>query len=564
MIIRLSLYLDVIDEKCIDMLLLCNRMSQCSSLGRGFVKNKGSWQLPWSIYDAYYRNTFNRHRIGHGYGSKHMTSSGCQATAGVFGWKEATWDDEMPVQKASYSDRSAYIHLPFCKKKCLYCDFPVIAVGQSFHGGMGKTGDRGRDAKEEMMTAYIDAVCEEIRIAAAYRDLSYYNANDDASFEEENFAERWNIGRNKKETGSQIDDNVNRNRLETVYIGGGTPSLVPVKCIEKILNCLDRYFGIASEAEISIEADPGTFDAESLKAYKNLGIQRVSVGVQAFDDRLLELCGRSHTLYEVYKAIEDVYSASVNSWSLDLISGLPELTVSGWEANLSRALDAGPPHISIYDLQIESGTPFARKYRAGIEPIPSDDDAAAMYSMASQVLATGGFEHYEISNYAKPGHRCKHNNVYWDGYGYHAFGMGAASYVNGRRFSRPKRFNAYMNWVSSHQAGLLESGQKPAPGVFPDITADTLTDEDILTDYIMLQLRKSDGLRLSRIRDCYMHGDMIAQAILHALEVRLEQGTACYDKKSDTVKLVDPQGFLVSNDIISDVFAAIDNLQEDF
>ena len=495
--------------------------------------------------------------------NRYVTSSKGQATAGLFDSREMNCDDEMPVQKASYRDRSAYIHLPFCKKKCLYCDFPVIAVGQSLHGGLGKTGDRGRDAREEMMSAYVDAICEEIRIAAAYRDFFYQNIRDGASSKEQKLSQLWNTGRNDREPGGQSSDGT-MGRLETVYIGGGTPSLVPAICIEKILKCLDRYFGIASDAEISIEADPGTFDAESLKAYKNLGIQRVSVGVQAFNDRLLELCGRSHTLYEVYKAIEDVYAANIGSWSLDLISGLPELTVPGWETNLSRALDAGPPHISIYDLQIESGTPFSRKYKAGIKPIPSDDDAATMYSMASQVLASGGFEHYEISNYAKPSHRCTHNSVYWDGYGYHAFGMGAASYVNGRRFSRPKRFNGYMNWVSAHKASLLESTKTLVPAIFPDITANTLTDEDILTDYIMLQLRKSDGLRLSRIRECYMHGDMIAQTILNSLDISIEQGTVSYDENTDTVNLIDPQGFLLSNDIISHVFAAIDTLQTEY
>eukprot|EP00890_Picochlorum_soloecismus_P002181 jgi/Picsp_1/2964/NSC_01188-R1_oxygen-independent coproporphyrinogen iii oxidase len=538
-------------------------MRKCGTLQCGFAKNNASWMLLWSNNSSRnYRDIFDGACMGQL--NTYVTSSKCHAMpAGLFDSKETNCDDEMPVQMASYRDRSAYIHLPFCKKKCLYCDFPVIAVGQSFHGGLGKTGDRGRDAREEMMAAYIDAVCEEIRIAAAYRDSNHQNLNDEESLEEKKLSQKWIIGRNGREPDGQSSDGA-MSRLETVYFGGGTPSLVPAKCIEKILKCLDKYFGIASDAEISIEADPGTFDAESLKAYKNLGIQRVSVGVQAFDDRLLELCGRSHTLYEVYKAIEDVYAANVDSWSLDLISGLPELTVSGWESNLSRALDAGPPHISIYDLQIESGTPFARKYKAGVKPIPSDDDAAVMYSMASQLLATGGFEHYEISNYAKPSHRCKHNSVYWDGYGYHAFGMGAASYVNGRRFSRPKRFNAYMNWVSAHQATLLENRQLLEPNVFPDITANILADEDILTDHIMLQLRKSDGLRLSRIRDCYMHGDIIAQRILNSLDVRLEQGTVSYDKNSDIVKLIDPQGFLLSNDIISDVFAAIDNLQDDY
>jgi oxygen-independent coproporphyrinogen-3 oxidase len=199
--------------------------------------------------------------------------------------------------------RSAYVHLPFCKKKCLYCDFPVIAVGS-------RPGD---ERVQESMTAYVDALCREV---AATRRL-----NDAAA------------------------------PLQTLFFGGGTPSLIPPALLERIISAVDRAFGLASDAEVSIEADPGTFTADQLRTYCTLGVTRVSVGVQAFDEELLRVCGRAHGLADAYRAIEAVHAAGMPSWSLDLMSGLPGLTEDGWQRSLAAAVDAAPPHISVYDLQ---------------------------------------------------------------------------------------------------------------------------------------------------------------------------------------------------------------------
>jgi len=427
---------------------------------------------------------------------------------------------------------SAYIHLPFCKKKCLYCDFPVVAVGRNKAGS----------SENGMMDAYIDALCKEIEMTA-----SHGNTVDDSAYHGNSVYEK------------QRD--LPRSGLRTIYFGGGTPSLISLKSLERILVLLESTFGInrSQSAEITIEADPGTFDASTLSSYMNLGITRVSVGVQAFDDTLLQLCGRSHTLYDVYKAIEDIHASGMPSWSLDLISGLPSLDLELWDKNIHCAIDAEPKHISAYDLQIEPGTPFGKSYRPGISPLPSDEDAAMMYSQASTILQGAGFEHYELSSYAKSGHQCKHNAVYWDGSGYHAFGMGASSYVQRRRVTRPKKIQQYMAWVERF-SDMVE--QETNCQVLPHLDAPESTPEDMLTDMVMLQLRKSSGLHLDSILKQYEHGQLIVDTIIESLTENIEKGLVEYDKEKQVIKLLDPQGFLFSNDVISDIFVALDEIKQ--
>ena len=419
--------------------------------------------------------------------------------------------------------QSAYIHLPFCKKKCLYCDFPVIAIGtkeRNYKNNMN-SGD--------MVYGYVDALCREIEATAAAELVGCHDR-------------RTQVG------------------LQTIYFGGGTPSLLPLILLEKIILSLESCFGIETGAEISIEADPGTFDADRLRSYKNLGITRASVGVQAFDDSLLELCGRSHTLYDVYRAVEDVHNADFSTWSLDLISGLPELTMATWEKNLLSLVDTEAPHSSIYDLQVEEGTPFARMYKPGVSPLPTDEDSARMYAAASVILRSAGYEHYEISSYAKPDHRCKHNLAYWDGKEYFAFGMGAASHRKRRRFSRPNRYHSYLRWVGSYEKASREARSQGIE-LHPSIEAvHEQKEEDILTDTIMLQMRKSDGLDLGKIETEYTNGTLLAQFILESVAQHIDEGYVEYDSETKSLRLTDPKGFLLSNDIISDIFAAIDKI----
>lgn len=210
---------------------------------------------------------------------------------------------------------SVYVHLPFCRKRCYYCDFPIVALGSS-------SSQPGHD-NDPRISNYIQLLLREIRAT-------------------------------KPESDSQPP-------LETIFFGGGTPSLVPPHLIASVLVALKSKFGLSDEPEISIEMDPGTFDNARLREILELGVNRVSLGVQSFQEELLRVCGRAHGLKEVHEAIEMVSSCKgLENWSMDLISSLPHQTEEMWEESLKCTVDAGPTHVSVYDLQVEQGTKFAQ------------------------------------------------------------------------------------------------------------------------------------------------------------------------------------------------------------
>lgn len=206
---------------------------------------------------------------------------------------------------------SAYIHLPFCRKRCHYCDFPIVALGSSLN--------QSHD-DDPRIVDYIDLICREIK--ATRLDFDQCPP------------------------------------LETVFFGGGTPSLVPPRLVSLVLDTLKLKFGVCLDAEISMEMDPGTFTADKLRDFMGLGVNRVSLGVQAFQEELLKACGRAHGLKEVYEAIEFVESCRVGNWSMDLISSLPNQTSQMWSESLQLTIDAKPTHVSVYDLQVEKDTKF--------------------------------------------------------------------------------------------------------------------------------------------------------------------------------------------------------------
>jgi oxygen-independent coproporphyrinogen-3 oxidase len=346
--------------------------------------------------------------------------------------------------------------------------------------------------------------------------------------------------------------------LRTVFFGGGTPSLLPPDLLEAILAGLDRAFGLDPAAEVSLEADPGTFSRQGLGALRAAGVNRLSVGVQSFDAAELEACGRAHSLRDALEAIDAVHAVGFPSWSLDLMSGLPRQTVEGWGRSLEQALDAGPDHLSVYDLQVEPGTPFARWYEPGARPLPLEAEAAEMYRLASRTLRGAGFEHYEVSSYARPGHRCRHNQVYWSGEPFWGFGLGAASFVGGRRVTRPRKMKGYEAWVPQLEARPMAA--EPGPRTEAEARAAA---QDGLLDFVMLQLRLVEGLGLEDVAERAgggSRGARMAAGVLEAVRPHAKAGTArvCGEGSARRVQLVDPDGLLVSNDIISDVFAALD------
>jgi oxygen-independent coproporphyrinogen-3 oxidase len=343
--------------------------------------------------------------------------------------------------------------------------------------------------------------------------------------------------------------------LETVFFGGGTPSLLAVEQLGRILDTLNQRFGIAAGAEVSMEMDPGTFSLEQLKGYQNAGVNRVSLGVQAFQDELLDICGRSHKSIDIFTAVDILRQVEIPDFSLDLISGLPHQTLDNWQASLEAAINIAPTHISSYDLIIESVTAFGRQYTPGAKPLPTDETAAKMYRVAQQVLTSAGYEHYEISNYALPGHQCRHNRVYWENRPYYGFGMGAASYLQGRRFTRPRTRQEYYTWVQK----LIDAG-----GVLdcPETTAG-----DVLLETLMLGLRLAEGLSLSSLVQQF--GEKTLEQIWMGLkpyhrdgwvEILGAKGEAVQLQDAQKLpmmgqlRLSDPEGFLFSNTVLADLF----------
>ncbi len=391
---------------------------------------------------------------------------------------------------------AAYIHIPFCRRRCYYCDFAVSIVGD--RPPLSQSGQQQYGAIAE----YVDVLCQEIRHTP-------------------------NVGQ----------------PLQTVFFGGGTPSLLTLAQLDRILTTLDQHFGIASEAERSIEVDPDAVDADKIAGYAALGMNRVSLGAQAFQLEVLQACGRTHTPDDIRRTVAHLHQAGINNVSLDLISGLPHQTADLWQASLEQAIALDPTHLSIYDLTIEPETAFGRWYEAGETPLPSDQATAEFYDGARQQLTAAGFRHYEISNYGRSGYECQHNLVYWHNAAYYGFGMGAASYTHRQRYVRPRTRSAYFAWVKA----MIQGGYRL------EVPSDT--PHDVFLDTVMVGLRLAEGLNLGAI--AHYFGANYAQRLRQILRPYQAQGWVWMAESSDDVHhlgLTDPDGFLFSNVMLSTVF----------
>jgi putative oxygen-independent coproporphyrinogen III oxidase len=387
---------------------------------------------------------------------------------------------------------AAYVHVPFCRRRCFYCDFPISVIG-----------DRLRGEASGSIVQYVDWLCQEIRATSA-------------------------------SSGGKS--------LQTIFFGGGTPSLLSAAQVNQVLEALARQFSLAGYLEVSMEMDPGTFTLEQVEDYRQAGVNRVSLGSQAFQDDLLQSCGRTHTVSEIYEAVDWVQQAGITNLSLDLISGLPNQTLMQWESSLQAAIALNPQHISAYDLVVEPGTVFGKRYEPGERPLPTDDLAAQMYRSASGMLRTAGYDHYEISNYAKDGYSCAHNQTYWRNDAYYGFGMGATSYVEGQRFSRPRNRADYAEWLEAY---IQQEGYIDCP---------TTSASDRLFETLMLGLRRTQGVNL--------------QVLSQQFDLELEEGfSACLKpyqaqgwvvlKPDGTLHLSDPDGFLFSNRVLVSLWESL-------
>ncbi|GJQ09890.1 hypothetical protein GpartN1_g6296.t1 [Galdieria partita] len=394
------------------------------------------------------------------------------------------------VENRSYAlPKSVYIHIPFCIRKCFYCDFAVIA-GDSSH----------------WYDNYISYIVREIESTLSYFKRKYQKLPD----------------------------------LETVYFGGGTPSLLPTIYIQQILLSLQKYINFASDVELTVEMDPGTFDLSKAREFFALGVNRVSVGVQSFDDTLLQLCGRSHNSKEIYYAWDTLRTAGFTNLSLDLMSGLPNQSLEVFKDSIEKAISLDPEHLSCYDLILEGSTPFGKKYQSGVYPLPSEDEAAAMYIFASCRLRERGFEHYEVSNYGKPKYLSKHNQVYWKNQSYYGFGISATSYTEMKRFSRPRKLLSYFDWVKRLE---MQNGEVECP-------EESLQEQAV--DTLILGLRMKQGISIDEFEKQY--GQQVSWQVMEAAQPWIESGHILgkynCNGQLQRIALQDPNGFLLQNSIL--------------
>lgn len=299
---------------------------------------------------------------------------------------------------------SIYLHIPFCKHRCAYCDFNTYAN------------------QEDSIPAYVNALIKEIEFV-----------------------------------GSQTNS-----PIKTIFFGGGTPSLLSSGQFDSVLSALFLSFNILADAEITIEANPGTISPQKLDSIRKAGINRISFGVQSANVEELRMLEREHNFFDVIQAVSTARKAGFDNLNLDLIYGLPEQTLSTWQTTVKRVLDLHPEHISAYALTLEHGTPFGRWAEKGLLPLPNPDLAADMYEWTCEYLSQSGYEQYEISNWAikkeergkKKEYYCQHNLQYWKSLPYLGLGAGAHGYVNGIRYSNVLRIKTYIERFINYESRI--------------------------------------------------------------------------------------------------------------
>lgn len=284
---------------------------------------------------------------------------------------------------------SLYIHIPFCVRKCGYCDF------------------LSAPADEKARDRYVQALLMEIE---RYR-------------------------------GTETADR----KIKTLYIGGGTPSTLSVKQLECIMQKIKCTFNFHGDMETSMEMNPGTASKEKCRALYQMGINRLSIGLQSTNDMELKTLGRIHSYEDFLNTYTWCREAGFQNINVDLMAALPYQTVESYTTGLRKIIRLAPEHISAYSLILEEGTPFYQKYNSGCYPLPDEEQERLMYRETEQILAQAGYERYEISNYAKKGYACRHNLVYWQGGDYLGLGLGSSSYMDGVRFHNTTDFNTYVN-----------------------------------------------------------------------------------------------------------------------
>ena len=379
---------------------------------------------------------------------------------------------------------SLYLHIPFCVRKCRYCDF--------------LSGPQDEETRE----AYVRALIREI--------------------EEQSVCPR----------GTCVD---------TVFFGGGTPSVLTGGQVAGIMGALYGFFSIREDAEISMEMNPGTADAEKLLAFKSAGINRLSMGIQSMRDDELRTLGRIHTAQEARSSFELARKKGFDNINVDLMSALPGQSFDSWQYSLGEAVRWAPEHISAYSLIIEPGTPFASMYENGTLPtLPDEDTDREMYHFTKDYLAEHGYLRYEISNYALAGKECRHNSGYWTGHPYLGFGIGASSYVNGTRFSNDSDLSEYLKAFPGDRA---HAGQAAAARAEQHL----LSGEEQMEEFMFLGLRMTAGVMDEVFFERF--GKKISDIYGPVLDRHISQGVL--ERTEDGYRLTD-RGVDVSNYVLAD------------
>ncbi len=367
-----------------------------------------------------------------------------------------------------------YIHIPFCRSRCSYCDFATGIY------------------QEHLAERYVRAILSDIR------DSNHGNLLPE---------------------------------VDTIYFGGGTPSLLRPKQVEQILTTVHRRFSVSSRAEVTMEMNPGSLPLETLRDFKGLGVNRASFGAQTFDDRELASLGRSHTAAETRQTFRDLRKAGFQNVNFDLIAGLPKQTLEGWRRNIEEALSLRPEHLSFYLLEVHQGTPLAEQIKQGRQPIPDDDLAASMYEVMLEESCKAGYEHYEISNVCQPGFESRHNTKYWTGAAYYGFGCSAHSYDGHlRRWANERDINRYVE--------LIEAGKSPITQLWD------LNDHDRRAETVFLGLRLMKGFSMRDYQELF-GADFFEE---HREDVNRFCEAGLLEVHGDSIKLT-RAGALLSNEV---------------
>ncbi len=365
-----------------------------------------------------------------------------------------------------------YLHIPFCRSRCSYCDFATDIW-----------------SSDGAVERYVTALCSEVR---------------NSKFEI-------------------------RNLPDTIYFGGGTPSLLTPKQLESILSTVTDKCSVSSDAEITMEMNPATVMPETLAAYRALGVNRASFGIQTFNDRALKLLARGHSADDARNTFKMLRAAGFDNISFDLIAGLPGQTLEDWAKNLDEALSMQPEHLSLYLLEIHYGTPLAEQVRSGRQPDPDPELAAAMYELMLDRLANAGYEQYEISNFSKPGFESRHNTKYWRLDPVLGFGVSAHSFDGRQRYANERDTAKYVEVIENSRS--------------PEVIRE---DIDLMSEFVFLGLRLEDGIDLADFAERFAF-DLIAK--YHDEIDRL--GKDCLIDLSNGRLRLTRRGKLFSNDVFS-------------